>query len=246
MSTLPKFEGQLPGTNTVSSIGKGTLALRDISFLLADKGAAGDSDYRYEPIKLPSLSGDIDHDQRHRPTFAELEQPRGTKMVGMNDNDHIVVKPGETARIATSGLAGCTAVGVVATFPDGHRRAHVQHYDPFGSRMVNGGGTGQPGLDEMILAREAERGNYSGASRVDAAIMIPSQDHIHPTEPEHADALEAAIKDNFGREAHVTVQPYSPMISHGEGPYARAFVIDIPAAGTPELFPGLYRIQTAE
>ncbi|HEY5139083.1 MAG TPA: hypothetical protein VIJ25_07165, partial [Methylococcales bacterium] len=42
----------------------------------------------------------------------------------------VVAALGEAKRIATFGLGGCTAVAVASEFPDGSRRAYLQHYSP--------------------------------------------------------------------------------------------------------------------
>jgi hypothetical protein len=185
----------------------------------------------------------VDHGTRHQPTFLELEGPRGTEIIDMNQSGHVVAAPGEKQRIATFGLCGCTAVGVVATFPDGTRRAHVQHYDSFRKRM-----DGQRhGLEEMILSREAEEGAYGTASKVDAVIMIPGGGiKMAPDDPAHAEWLTGTLKKDFGETTTVTVSPYSKSGQDGQSHYVTALVIDIPVQGAPNIFPGMARISTEQ
>jgi hypothetical protein len=178
---------------------------------------------------------------RAQPTFLELERSRGTKIIEMNQAGYVVAVPGEKQRIGTFGLGGCTAVGVVATFPDGHRRAHVQHYDPFAKRMDANVKTS---LEEVVLAKEAVEGEYSEALRVDAVIMATSTDHVNPDDTSHATWLTDTLRHDFGEGTNITVVGYSPNLQSGESAYTKTLVIDIPAEGAPEIFPGLQRIQT--
>jgi hypothetical protein len=186
----------------------------------------------------------IEPQQQRTLTPVEREVGRDTKFVDMNDEGQVTVAPGEKGRIATFSLGGCTAVGVVATFPDGTRRAHVQHYDPFRKRRE---ASDQSSLEEMILGREAEEGGYEDAIRIDAAIMVPGGG-IHPvtTDTAHVEWLSTALRQNFGEETRVNVAPYSMIKVSGESLYAKALLIDIPAEGTPEIFPGMTRIRTDE
>lgn len=182
--------------------------------------------------------------QRRTLTPVELEHGRGTKFVDMNDEGQVTVASGEKGRIATFGLGGCTAVGVVATFPDGTRRAHVQHYDPFRKRQE---ASDQSSLEEMILGREADEGGYKNATRIDAAIMVPGSGiHPIPTDTAHVEWLSATLRQAFGEKTRVNVAPYSMNEMYGESPYAKALLIDVPASGTPEIFPGMTRIRTDE
>lgn len=179
---------------------------------------------------------------RHQPTFQELE-PFGTKIIDMNEAGHVVAAADEKQRISTYGLGGCTAIGVVATFPDGSRRAHVQHYDTFRKRMDSR----QLSLEEMILAQEAEQGRYSTANKVDAVIMIPGGgSRMEPDDPAHAGWLTETLKKEFGEATTVVVAPYSTTKASGENYYVKALVIDVPAQGSPTIFPGTSRIQTEQ
>lgn len=176
---------------------------------------------------------------RHQPTFLELEKPHGTTIIDMNQSGNVVAAPDEKQRIGIFGLCGCTAVGVVATFPDGSRRAHIQHYDPFGKRMTGTIGS----LEEAILGNEAAQGNYSTATKVSAAIMVPGRGiHMTPRDPEHANWLAETLRKDFGQETTVSVAPYSMNLSDSQSPYTTALVIDIPAEGSPEIFPEITRI----
>lgn len=176
-------------------------------------------------------------------SFLDLEQPRGTKIVDMNEYGHVTANRGERQRIATFGLGGCTAVGVVATFADGSRRAHVQHYDPFAKRFDEQ----TPGLEEVVLGVEAESGCYHEATQVAAVIMVSGHGiTMEPDNPKQVEHLKETIASSFGEDASITVAPYSLAVRSGESPYVRALVIDIPEDRSPEIFPGLMRVQMDE
>jgi len=190
-------------------------------------------------VYMESIS---DHD-RHQPTFLELEKPRGTEIVDMNQSGHVVAAPGTEQRIGTFGLGGCTAVGVVATFSDGQRRAYVQHYDPFAKRMD----ANVPGsLEEALLSNEAHEGNYAAADKVNAVIMTPGLTYTDPKDPEHVGWLTETIRRDFGEDTQVDVMPYSKNQMSGQSLYTTALIIDVPATSSPEIFPGMSRIQTGQ
>ena len=63
-------------------------------------------------------------------SFYEIESEAGTKLIGMDDYGSVEVHSGDTAKIATFGLCGCTAVAVVSEYLDGSKSAHVQHFSP--------------------------------------------------------------------------------------------------------------------
>lgn len=176
--------------------------------------------------------------ERHQPTFLEIERPRGTTIVDMNQEGQLVVPTGEAGRIATFGLGGCTAVAVLGTFADGSRRAHVQHYDPFAKRH----NPEVPGsLEEAILQHEALVGDYAQATRVDAVIMLPGFAYIKPHDPAHAAWLAETIHAQFGDKASVHIVPYSPSIETGEDPYVRTLLVDVPREGAASVFAGMSR-----
>lgn len=196
-----------------------------------------------EPTVVPRftyLTDSVDNSHKPKLSFPELEQGRNTTLVGMNAAGQVVAARGEKQRIATYGLGGCTAIGVVASFPDGRRRAHVQHYDPFGARLD----VTKNSLEESILAQEARVGEYAQANQVDVAIMVPGLAYIEADDPAHVAWLTETIKREFGDSTMVHVTPYSPDEESGESHYAHALVIDIPAAGSPDIFPGMTRIKT--
>lgn len=59
----------------------------------------------------------------------EEEVARGTCIVGIQDRGSIVANANEGGRIATGGLAGCTAVAIVLRKAD-MREGYIQHYSP--------------------------------------------------------------------------------------------------------------------
>lgn len=65
-----------------------------------------------------------------KPSFYEIEREAGTKLIDMDDYGSVEVHSGDTAKIATFGLCGCTAVAVVSEYIDGSKSAHVQHFSP--------------------------------------------------------------------------------------------------------------------
>ena len=69
-------------------------------------------------------------DRLRMPSFYEIESEAGTKLIGMDDYGSVEVHSGDTAKIATFGLCGCTAVAVVSEYLDGSKSAHVQHFSP--------------------------------------------------------------------------------------------------------------------
>src|SRR5579871_5386957 len=77
-------------------------------------------------LKAVSLMKDFDFSQGSG--FAGRETRRGTKLVMMESDDHIEAKPDQELRIGTFGLSTCTAVAVAWEFPDGSRKAYLQHY----------------------------------------------------------------------------------------------------------------------
>lgn len=64
------------------------------------------------------------------PSFYEIESKAGTKLIDMDDYGSVESHSGDTAKIATFGLCGCTAVAVVSEYIDGGKSAHVQHFSP--------------------------------------------------------------------------------------------------------------------
>ena len=64
------------------------------------------------------------------PSFYEIESEAGTKLIDMDDYGSVDAHSGDTAKIATFGLCGCTAVAVVSEYLDGSKSAHVQHFSP--------------------------------------------------------------------------------------------------------------------
>lgn len=69
-------------------------------------------------------------DRLRMPSFYEIESKAGTKLIDMDDYGSVDVHSGDTAKIATFGLCGCTAVAVVSEYLDGSKSAHVQHFSP--------------------------------------------------------------------------------------------------------------------
>lgn len=69
-------------------------------------------------------------DRLRMPSFYEIESEAGTKLIDMDDYGSVDVHSGDTAKIATFGLCGCTAVAVVSEYLDGSKSAHVQHFSP--------------------------------------------------------------------------------------------------------------------
>jgi hypothetical protein len=69
-------------------------------------------------------------DRLRMPSFYEIESRAGTKLIDMDDYGSVDVHSGDTAKIATFGLCGCTAVAVVSEYLDGSKSAHVQHFSP--------------------------------------------------------------------------------------------------------------------
>lgn len=70
------------------------------------------------------------YDRLRMPSFYEIESKAGTKLIDMDDYGSVDVHSGDTAKIATFGLCGCTAVAVVSEYLDGSKSAHVQHFSP--------------------------------------------------------------------------------------------------------------------
>lgn len=70
------------------------------------------------------------YDRLRMPSFYEIESEAGTKLIDMDDYGSVDVHSGDTAKIATFGLCGCTAVAVVSEYLDGSKSAHVQHFSP--------------------------------------------------------------------------------------------------------------------
>lgn len=173
--------------------------------------------------------------QRSQTSFLELETRRGTTLIDMNTEGQVVALPGEKARIATFGLGGCTAIGIVGIFEDGSRRAHVQHYDPFYKRnSLSGSGNLSP--EEKILGTEAGKGNYLKAVQTTAVIMLPERGYNQLEDPAHAEWLTATILDSFGDTTDIHTVPYSNG-GTGAHPYEGALVIDIPQEGPIKIYP---------
>jgi hypothetical protein len=80
---------------------------------------------------MKSFLGETFDDSSYQPlSFYERELARDTQLVAMDTGGRVLASPGEVKRIATFGLAGCTAVAAILNHPDGSRSGYVQHYSP--------------------------------------------------------------------------------------------------------------------
>jgi hypothetical protein len=190
--------------------------------------------------EYPSVHSLVAENNVYLPALRELET-EGTEIIEMNQSGQVTAEPGERRRIATFDLTGCTAIGVVATFPGGERRAHMQHCDPFQKRMY----WSDRSPEEGILIREAEQGQYAAAEQVDAVIMVPGRSLTEqtPYDSAHAAWLTETIKKSFGESTNVTVVPYPAQVAGWVNPYKNTLVIDVPEQGMPDIFPGLADIS---
>lgn len=89
---------------------------------------SGASEAVYEVPPGPKFA--FAYDRLRMPSFYEIESEAGTKLIDMDDYGSVDVHSGDTAKIATFGLCGCTAVAVVSEYLDGSKSAHVQHFSP--------------------------------------------------------------------------------------------------------------------
>lgn len=89
---------------------------------------SGASEAVYEVPPGPQFA--FAYDRLRMPSFYEIESEAGTKLIDMDDYGSVDVHSGDTAKIATFGLCGCTAVAVVSEYLDGSKSAHVQHFSP--------------------------------------------------------------------------------------------------------------------
>jgi hypothetical protein len=178
-------------------------------------------------------------DYAYPPALREL-QPDDTDIIEMNESGYVMAPTGEKRRMATFDLTGCTAVAVTATFPDGMRRAHMQHCDPFQMRSL-----WNSSPEESILIREAENGQYAAADQVNAVIMLPGRSLTEKAPYNSAQAawLTETIKKSFGESTDVTVVPYPAQAAGWENPYKNTLMIDVPEQGMPEIIPGLADIS---
>lgn len=185
-------------------------------------------------------------DRRTLTDVLKSETRLGTTFVNENGGDYITVEPGTKGRIGVFGLFSGTAVGVVAEFPDGSRRAHIQHCG-----YVRTNRDVAPALPvEQMLVSEATAGNYRDALRIDAAIMTPGSYELGPdgrytlvaSGAVHTERLQQVLQTNFGDRVNITVSPYE-YEGEDESAYQQSLIINLPANAASEIFPGYRRIR---
>lgn len=166
-----------------------------------------------------SVRGDyeyIDIGSRNDPSFYENEIRRGTQMVDMDDLGQATASPDQEKRIATFGLAGCTAVAVAIEKANGTRTGYVQHYSPlndsFGARML--GEAVKEKLTDVVSAR--------------AVVMTPGEYTQEPSakwamKPQNealVGLLTVVAQQGLGEAVDVQVYPYSEqqrLDNYGQG-----------------------------
>lgn len=158
-------------------------------------------------------------------SFYDVEKHRGTTFVDMDDRGIITAAKGEEKRIATVGLATCTAVAIAGKLPDETRWGYVQHYSPLKHRL------GIRRVSEAVQVLATDK-----ATNVRAVVMTPgewtqlasgkwviaSTDELYPS------SLTSLILSEFG-EADVQTHPYSPNYvigNYGQGSLMVEFLAD--------------------
>lgn len=102
--------------------------------------------------------------------FYHREIKRGTEMIDTQKAGFIEAGPNDEKRLATFGIATCTAVAVVADLPNGDRHAYIQHnYESEDNYLYD-----EPsGVD--ILTHELDELKAKNASSIKMIIMYPSK-----------------------------------------------------------------------
>lgn len=144
------------------------------------------------------------------PSFYETESEAGTKLIDMDDYGSVDVHSGDTAKIATFGLCGCTAVAVVSEYLDGNKSAHVQHFSPICQE-----------LSESVF-RSVMTKNQGVVSRK-VVVMVPGQwvqngDGNTIIVPKDQASLNSLLQaGNLSDDNSVKVYPYRVTSGHRYG-----------------------------
>ncbi len=142
-----------------------------------------------------------------RPSFLEIEQGQGTKIVSEGEEGIIISRSDSEPmkRIATPFLAGCIGVGVALESPDGLQKGYIRHFGLFESR---------PAGKLWSALYPQTRDNKHIAAHV--VIMAPGwfQDtqegsKMEPQELSLVKHLGATMQKELGPKADIQIYPYS-------------------------------------
>lgn len=161
-----------------------------------------------------------------RVTARELETGRGSVIVDMFGSHLEEVPSGEGKRLFTSGLSGCTAIGIIAQDASGKRTTFLQHADPFQMTFRDRGGVSLPGVDAVSGKAIIMAQGYGSP-------VALSEAGDRPPHLEQADAvydIAHQLGQMVGTE-NVHIVPYSAIERTDSNPYANSLVVDVSQDG---------------